>query len=210
MAASLAIRHSLNEIPHLLTSETPSWGFRHSKLKVFILSSDYIFIWLKKTQKHCLGSVLQILYNLSFSTLNDNTFLLHQDVLQLHFTWFQGLPDPPAGIVGMGTISHTSGLGFCPCFEDQQRHTRRWEQRESYSRNDSVPGWWFFGQQEQDWYFFRHKCEKYNLLFWGTPTEQRWYHETQSCNFWDLGLLFEIVNIVLIKQFFLFSPKNFF
>lgn len=116
MAASLAIRHSLHEIPHLLTSETPSWGFRYSKQEVFILSSDYIFIWLKKTQKHCLGSVLQSLYNLSFSTLND-TFLLHQDVLQLHFTGFQGLSDAAAVIVGMGTISHTSASA--PSFEDQ-------------------------------------------------------------------------------------------
>lgn len=88
MAASLAIRHSLHEIPHLLTSETLSWGFKHLKLEVFILSSDYIFIWLKKTPKHRLGSVLQSLYNLSFSaftTLNDNTFLLHKDAPQIHF-----------------------------------------------------------------------------------------------------------------------------
>lgn len=30
----------------------------------------------------------------------------------------------------------------------------------------------------------------------------------KSCNFWDLYLIFEIVHIVLINYFFLFSPQN--
>lgn len=87
MVASLAIRHSFCEIHRLLTSETPpSWVFKHLKLEVFILNSDYIFICLKKTQKHCLDSVLvlQSLCNHNFSaftTPNEDIYLLYQDVI---------------------------------------------------------------------------------------------------------------------------------
>lgn len=179
MAASLAIRHSLHEIPHLLTSETLSWGFKHLKLEVFILSSDYIFIWLKKTLKHRLGSVLQSLQPQFLSFQNSEWVVNPFYFIRMPHRYIsfdsKGFQILQQALEEWG-LSATPLLLPCPLRISIDTPTPG-EQRAFYSRSDSVPSWWFFGQQEQDWYLFRHKCEKYNLLFWGTPTEQRWYHE---------------------------------